>query len=52
MIPPSFDCEAPNSVEEAIVIFRKNPEAKILASGLTEKLSGEFFNCVKVQIEL
>ncbi len=33
MIPPSFDYEAPTSVEEAIAILSKNPEAKILAGG-------------------
>ena len=34
MIPPSFDYEAPASLEEAIAILGKNPEAKILAGGL------------------
>ncbi len=33
MIPPSFDYEAPTSVEEAVAILGKNPEAKILAGG-------------------
>ncbi len=33
MIPPSFDYEAPTSVEEAIAILGKNPDAKILAGG-------------------
>lgn len=33
MIPPSFDYEAPSSVEEAVAILGKNPEAKILAGG-------------------
>ena len=32
MIPPSFDYEAPTSVEDAIAILGKNPEAKILVS--------------------
>ena len=33
MIPPSFDYEAPTSVEDAVAILGKNPEAKILAGG-------------------
>ena len=33
MIPPSFDYEAPTSVEDAIAILGKNSEAKILAGG-------------------
>ncbi len=33
MIPPSFDYEVPTSVEEAVAILGKNPEAKILAGG-------------------
>jgi len=33
MIPPSFDYEAPTSVEEAVEILGKNPEAKVLAGG-------------------
>lgn len=33
MIPPSFDYEAPSSVEEAVAILGKNPDAKILAGG-------------------
>ncbi len=33
MIPPSFDYEVPTSVQEAVAILGKNPEAKILAGG-------------------
>ncbi len=33
MIPPSFDYEAPTSVEEAVAILGKNPDAKVLAGG-------------------
>ena len=33
MIPPSFDYEAPTSVEEAVAILGKNPDAKVHAGG-------------------
>ncbi len=33
MIPPSFDYEAPSSVEAAIKLLNGNPDAKILAGG-------------------
>lgn len=35
MIPPSFDYEAPTSVEDAVALLGQNPEAKVLAGGIS-----------------